>query len=111
MPNYEHIRKDLRRRVEYAVPVRPGRTGPELLAELEHVLAQRLSRLRSHVLTDTDIIAGPCGPDQGATVILLCAFDVRAHEQCIGRAIGRPRKLASPRQRCSSARSCSSYPA
>ena len=62
MPHYEHIRNDLGRRVEYAVQVRRGRTGAELVAELEDVLAQRLSMLANPTLTGTSIIAGPFGP-------------------------------------------------
>jgi uncharacterized protein (TIGR03083 family) len=96
MPHYEHIRNDLGKRVEYAVEVRRGRTGSELVAELEHVLAQRLSTLRSPALTDTSIIAGPFGPDQGATVMLLRTFDVWAHEQDIRSALGRAGNLDSP---------------
>jgi uncharacterized protein (TIGR03083 family) len=96
MPHYEHIRNDLGKRVEYAVEVRRGRTGPELVAEFEHVLAQRLSTLRSPALTDTSIIAGPFGPDQGATVMRLRTFDVWAHEQDIRSALGRPGNLNSP---------------
>jgi uncharacterized protein (TIGR03083 family) len=96
MPHYEHIRNDLGKRVEYAVEVRRGRTGLELVAELEHVLAQRLSTLRSPALTDTSIIAGPFGPDQGATVMRLRTFDVWAHEQDIRSALGRPGNLDSP---------------
>ena len=85
MPHYEHIKNDLGKRVEYAVEVRRGRTGAEVVTELEHVLAQRLSTLRSPELTDSSIIAGPFGPDQAATVVLMRTFDVWAHEQ------GRPR--------------------
>lgn len=96
MPHYEHIRNDLGRRVEYAVQVRRGRTGAELVAELEDVLAQRLSRLANPTLTGTSIIAGPFGPDQAATVLLLRVFDVWTHEQDIRCALSRPGNLDSP---------------
>jgi uncharacterized protein (TIGR03083 family) len=96
MPPYEHIRNDLGKRVEYAVEVRRGRTGAELVAELEDVLTQRLSTLRSPSLTSTSIIAGPFGPDQGSTVMLLRIFDVWTHEQDIRTALGRPGNLDSP---------------
>lgn len=96
MPHYEHIRNDLGKRVEYAVEVRRGRTGTEVVAELENVLAQRLSTLRSPALTDTSIIAGPFGPDLAATVVLMRTFDVWAHEQDIRSALGRPGNLDSP---------------
>jgi uncharacterized protein (TIGR03083 family) len=96
MPAYEHIRNDLGKRVEYAVEVRRGRTGAEVVAELEDVLAQRLSRLRDPGLSETSIIAGPFGQDQAATVMLLRTFDVWTHEQDIRTALDRPGDLDSP---------------
>src|SRR5450759_2986445 len=66
MPSYEHIRNDLGKKVEYAVEVRRGRTGAEVVAELENVLAQRLSTLRDPMLTGSSVIAGPFGPDLAA---------------------------------------------
>ena len=96
VPPYEHIRNQLGRKVEYAVEVRRARTGAQVVAELEHVLAQRLSRLRSPGLTDTSIIAGPFGPDQAATVVLMRTFDIWAHEQDIRGAVGQPGNLDSP---------------
>src|SRR5665811_2248036 len=96
LPHYEHIRNDLGKKVEYAVEVRRGRTGAEVLAELEDLLAQRLQTLRDPMLTDTSIIAGPFGPDQAATVMLLRTFDVWTHEQDIRSALGRPGNLDSP---------------
>jgi len=96
VPHYEHVRNDIGRRVEFAVEIRRGRTGAEVVAELEHVLAQRLSTLRNPALTDTSIIAGPFGPDQGATVMRLRTFDIWAHEQDIRSALGRPGNLDSP---------------
>jgi len=96
MPHYEHIRNDLGKKVEYAVEVRRGRSGAEVLGELEDVLAQRLSTLQDPGLTDTSIIAGPFGPDQATTVLLLRTFDVWTHEQDIRSALGRPGNLDSP---------------
>ena len=96
VPPYEHIRNNLGKKVEYAVEVRRGRTGAEVLAELETVISQRLSMLRGPELTDTSIIAGPFGPDQAATVLLLRTFDVWTHEQDIRSALGRPGNLDSP---------------
>ena len=96
MPQYEHIRNDLGKKVEYAVEVRRGRTGAEVVAELEDVLAQRLSALRDPALTDSSIINGPFGPDLAATVLLLRTFDVWTHEQDIRSALGRPGNLDSP---------------
>src|SRR5665647_974481 len=96
MPYYDHIRNDLGKKVEYAVEVRRGRTGAEVVAELENVLAQRLSTLRDPMLTDSSVIAGPFGPDLAATVLLLRTFDVWVHEQDIRSALGRPGNLDSP---------------
>jgi uncharacterized protein (TIGR03083 family) len=96
MPHYEHIRNDLGKRIEHAVEVRRGRTGHEVVAEFENVLAQRLSTLRDPLLTDSSVIAGPFGPDRAATVLLLRTFDVWVHEQDIRSALGRPGNLDSP---------------
>jgi len=96
LPRYEHVKNDLGKKVEYAVEVRRGRTGAEVVAELEDVLAQRLSTLRDPVLTDSSVIAGPFGPDRAATVVLLRTFDVWTHEQDIRSALGRPGNLDSP---------------
>jgi uncharacterized protein (TIGR03083 family) len=94
--HYEHIRNELGRKVEHAVEVRRGRSGAEVVAELEDVLAQRLSTLRDPTLTDSSVIAGPFGPDLAATVVLMRTFDVWAHEQDIRTALGRPGNLDSP---------------
>src|SRR6185436_8556664 len=96
LPHYEHIRNDLGRRVEYAVEVRRGRTGEEVVAELEDVMAQRLSTLRDPTLRESSVIAGPFGPDLAATVVLMRTFDIWAHEQDIRSAVGRPGNLDSP---------------
>jgi uncharacterized protein (TIGR03083 family) len=96
MPHYEHVRSDLGKKVEFAVEVRRRRTGAQLVAELEQVLAERLSTLRDPMLTDSSIIAGPFGPDQATTVMLLRTFDVWAHEQDIRSALGRAGNLDSP---------------
>ncbi len=94
--HYEHIRNELGRKVEFAVEVRRGRSGAEVVAELEDVLAGRLSTLRDPTLTDSSVIAGPFGPDLAATVVLMRTFDVWAHEQDIRTALGRPGDLDSP---------------
>jgi uncharacterized protein (TIGR03083 family) len=96
VPQYEHIRNDLGKKVEYAVEVRRGRSGAEAVAELSNVLAQRLQTLRDPALTDTSIIAGPFGPDQAVTVMLYRIFDVWTHEQDIRSALRRPGNLDSP---------------
>src|SRR5450759_162663 len=95
MPHYEHIRNDLGKKVEYAVEARRGRSGADVVAELEDVLAQRLSTLRNPILTDSSVINGPFGPDLAATVLMLRTFDVWRHEQDIRRALGRPGDLDS----------------
>jgi uncharacterized protein (TIGR03083 family) len=96
VPPYEHISNNLGKKVEHAVEVRRGRTGAEVLAELETVISERLSLLRIPELTDTSIIAGPFGPDQAVTVLLLRTFDVWTHEQDIRSALDRPGNLDSP---------------
>ena len=95
VPPYEHIRNDLGKKVEYAVEVRRSRTGTELVTELERVLAQRLQTLSDPMLTDSSIVAGPFGPEQAATVLLMRVFDIWTHEQDIRSALGRPGNLDS----------------
>lgn len=99
LPPYEHIKNEIGKRVEYAVQVRRGRTGAELVAELEDVLAGRLAMLRTPELTDSTIIAGPFGPDKATAVLLYRIFDVWTHEQDIRVALGRPGDLDSPAAR------------
>jgi len=96
LPAYPHIKNELGKRVEYAVEARRGRSRDAVVAELEHVLAQRLSTLRSPGLTESSIIPGPFGPDAAATVAMIRALDVWTHEQDIRTAIGRPGNLDSP---------------
>ncbi|MGZ4636518.1 maleylpyruvate isomerase family mycothiol-dependent enzyme [Oryzihumus sp.] len=96
VPPYEHVRNELGQKVESAVEVRRGRSGHDVLSELEHVLPQRLATLRSPGLTDSSIIPGPFGPERAATVALMRAFDVWAHEQDIRTALNRPGNLDSP---------------
>ena len=95
LPQYDHIRSDLGKRIEYAVEVRRGHTGAEVIAELEDVLAQRLSTLRDPALTAASIIPGPFGPDQAAMVVAMRTFDVWTHEQDIRASLGRPGNLGS----------------
>ena len=96
VPPYEHVRNEMGQKVEQAVQVRRDRSGPDVVAELEHVLPQRLATLRSPGLTDSSIISGPFGPERAATVALMRAFDVWAHEQDIRTALNRPGNLDSP---------------
>lgn len=96
MPHYDHVKNDLAKRVEYAVEVRRGRTGADVVAELEDVLAQRIATLSGPGMTDASIIAGPFGPAELATVLVLRTFDVWTHEQDIRSALGRPGNLDSP---------------
>jgi len=96
VPPYTHVRNKLGQLTEQAIEVRRGRSGQDIVAELEHVLPQRLSTLRSPGLTDSSIIAGPFGPERAATVALMRTFDVWAHEQDIRTALNRPGNLDSP---------------
>ncbi len=95
LPPYEHIKNELGKRVEYAVEVRRDRSGAELVAELEDVLAERLEILRGPLMTDSTIIPGPFGPQEATTVLLFRIFDVWTHEQDIRVALGRPGNLDS----------------
>lgn len=95
LPDYPHLRNDVGRRAEYAVEVRRSRSGPDVVAELEHVLAGRLGTLRGPGLGPTSIIAGPFGPAEAASVARLRTLDVWVHEQDLRTALRRPGNLDS----------------
>jgi uncharacterized protein (TIGR03083 family) len=96
LPAYDHLSNELSHLTERAVEVRRSRRSQDVVSELEHVLGQRLSSLRSPGLSADSIIPGPFGPAEAAQVAMMRAFDIWAHEQDIRSAIGRPGDLDSP---------------
>ena len=96
VPDYDHLGNELSHLTERAVEVRRNRRSQDVVSELEHVLGQRLSSLRSPGLSADSIIPGPFGPAEAATVAMMRTFDIWAHEQDIRSAIGRPGDLDSP---------------
>jgi uncharacterized protein (TIGR03083 family) len=96
LPAYDHLSNELSHQTERAVEVRRSRRHQDVVSELEHVLGQRLSSLRSPGLSADSIIPGPFGPAPAATVAIMRTFDIWAHEQDIRSAIGRPGDLDSP---------------
>lgn len=96
LPDYPHVKTKQGKLVEYAVHNRRARSGGDVVAELEHVLAARFATLRSPGLAEDSIISGPFGPDRAATVLRFRAIDVWVHEQDIRQALRRPGNLDSP---------------
>ena len=96
VPEYPHVRHDFGRQVEGPVEARRGRPGPDVVAELEHVLNARFATLNSPGLAETSIVPGPFGPAEAAEVLRLRSLDVWVHEQDIRHALRRPGNLDSP---------------
>ena len=96
LPDYDHLGNELSHLTERAVEVRRNRRSQDVVSELEHVLGQRLSSLRSPGLSADSIIPGPFGPAEAATVAMMRTFDIWAHEQDIRIALGRPGHLEGP---------------
>ncbi len=96
VPDYPHVRNEFGRQVEAPIEARRGRPGPDVVAELEHVLNARFATLNSPGLSETSIVPGPFGPAEVAEVLRLRALDLWVHEQDIRQALGRPGNLDSP---------------
>lgn len=97
LPRYAHIRNEHGARGEQAVEARRSRSGSDVVAELEHVLAQRLATLRGPGLTESSVLAAPYGEAMEAGPLLhQRILDVWAHEQDIRTALSRPGDLDSP---------------
>jgi uncharacterized protein (TIGR03083 family) len=96
VPDYAHVKGEVGRRIEESVQLRRGRPGPDIVAELDHVLAGRFATLNSPGLSEESIIPGPFGPAEAAEVLRLRSIDVWVHEQDIRQALARPGNLDSP---------------
>ena len=86
-----HLKNALGESNEAGVEHRRGRSGAEILAELQEVTAARAAQLRR--LTEEDLadeVVTPAGPGTVATMLRLRVMDTWAHEQDIRRALHRP---------------------
>jgi uncharacterized protein (TIGR03083 family) len=92
-----HVRNDIGRMNERWVEARRGRSGPEVLAELEEVTAERLRALRA---MDDEAFAAeswtPAGPSTYEGFMAIRVFDCWTHEQDVRRAVDRTGHLSGP---------------
>jgi uncharacterized protein (TIGR03083 family) len=90
----DHVRNDMGRSNEAEVLARRGRTGPEVVAELQEVTSARLAALRA--MGDEEMAAEvptPAGPGTYEFFLGIRVFDCWVHEQDVRRAVGRPGHL------------------
>jgi uncharacterized protein (TIGR03083 family) len=90
-----HVRNEMGQGNEAEVLLRRGRTGPEVVGELQEVAAARLAALRA--LDDEGFAAEtwtPAGPGTYEDFMGIRVFDCWVHEQDVRRAVGRPGHLA-----------------
>jgi uncharacterized protein (TIGR03083 family) len=90
-----HVRNDVGRSNESEVVLRRGRSGPEIVAELDEVASARLAALRA--MGDDDFAVQtmtPAGPGTYEDFMAVRVFDCWVHEQDVRRAVGRPGHLS-----------------
>ena len=90
----DHVRNDMGRSNEAEVLARRGRSGPEVVAELQEVTSARLAALRA--MSDEEMAvetATPAGPGPYEFFMGIRVFDCWVHEQDVRRAVGRPGHL------------------
>jgi uncharacterized protein (TIGR03083 family) len=91
----DHVRNDVGRSNEAEVLARRGRSGPEVVAELQEVTSARLAALRA--MTDEEMAAEtptPAGTGTYEDFMAVRVFDCWVHEQDVRRAVGRPGHLS-----------------
>ncbi|XRQ04759.1 maleylpyruvate isomerase family mycothiol-dependent enzyme [Actinomadura welshii] len=99
VPEFDHVRNDLGRRVEKSVHVRRPVPGPEVAAELADALERRLAQLPG--IDPERIVTLPDGTEGTyARLMKVRAMDCWTHEQDIRRAVGRPGNLDGPAAHC-----------
>lgn len=93
----EHVRHEFGSWMEQGVQLRRDRSGPEVVAELETLLHNRLASLADPSLTLTTQVPGPMGSTRPLRGLLLLRLqDIWTHEQDIREAIGRMGNLDTP---------------
>lgn len=96
VPDDDHVQSPFNAFMELGVQTRRDRPGADVVAELEHVIAQRLATLRSPGLSQTSTIPGVSRPAPAGELLQLRCMDIWTHEQDIRTALKRPGNLDSP---------------
>lgn len=92
-----HIRHEFGEWMEQGVQVRRDRSGPEVVAELETLLHNRLATLADPSLTLETEVSGPMGSTMSlGSLLRLRHQDIWTHEQDIREALNRIGNLDSP---------------
>jgi uncharacterized protein (TIGR03083 family) len=93
----DHIRHEFGEWMEHGVQVRRDRSGPEVVAELETLLHNRMASLADPSLTVETPVSGPMGSTMKLGSLLRVRHqDIWTHEQDIREALGRIGNLDSP---------------
>lgn len=97
LPERGHIRHEFGEWMEMGVQARRGTPGPEVVAELETLLANRLATLANPDLTeDTEVRAPMDSTMPLATLLRIRVMDIWTHEQDLREVLGRPGGLDAP---------------
>ncbi|MCK0112090.1 maleylpyruvate isomerase family mycothiol-dependent enzyme [Ornithinimicrobium sp. F0845] len=93
----EHVRHEFAAWMEQGVQARRGTSGPEVVAELETLLHNRLATLADPDLTlDTEVRAPMDSTMRLSSLLRLRLTDIWTHEQDIREALGRIGDLDTP---------------
>lgn len=105
VPDHPWLKNDIARAVERGVELRRGRTGAEVAAELQQVIARRLGQLKD--LKDNEpenvdevMVDSPRGPMPLLTMLRMRVVDLWVHEQDLRAALGRPGNLDTAGASC-----------
>ncbi|HEU5082544.1 MAG TPA: maleylpyruvate isomerase family mycothiol-dependent enzyme [Acidimicrobiales bacterium] len=86
-----HLHNEIGEFNEVSVAARRGRSGPDVLAELEQVAAERLAALDAMTQEDFDAESfTPAGQDTYGRFMQIRVFDCWIHEQDVREALGMP---------------------
>ncbi len=94
LPERAHVRSEFTEWMEHGVQLRRSRSGREVVAELESVLASRLAWLSDPALTLESPVRGPFESTLALGELLrLRLHDIWVHQQDVREVLGRPGDL------------------
>ncbi|YAL83537.1 maleylpyruvate isomerase family mycothiol-dependent enzyme [Dermacoccaceae bacterium W4C1] len=96
VPDYPYLHSDNARFVEAGVEVRRASTGPQVIAELQRLIPQRLEFWDSPERSPEEELTWLDAPIPAQSLLQLRAIDLWVHEQDIRVALDRPGNLDSP---------------